>query len=127
MTKRPASEIPREKEFFDFSTLKAEAPRTFTHAAEIASRLVQDEALFKGTFGEVLKDIANDLGLSEPTQEELQSIRDKDNIRCKVHLTGHPGAYMRCDSNSDDIFINEQVHLFLHFDDCTQNDLICDN
>ena len=125
MTKWPASEIPRVEEFFDFSTLKAEAPRTFTHAAEIASRLVQDEALFKGTFGAVLKDVANDLGLSEPTQEERQSIRD--NIRCKVRLTEHPGVYMRCDSNSDDIFINEQVHLFLHFDDCTQNDLICDN
>ena len=96
--------------FFDFSTLKAKAPRTFTHAAEIASRLVQDEALFEGTLGEVLKDVANDLSMSEPTQEKLQSIRD--NIRCKVHLTGHPGAYMRCDSNSDDIFINEQVHLF---------------
>ena len=118
MTKRPASDTSRVEEFFNITILKAEAPRTLTHAAEIASRLVQDEALFKGVFGEVLKDIANDLGLSVPTQEELQSIRD--NIRCKVHLTGHPDSYMQCDSNSDDIFINEQVHLFVQFDDCAQ-------
>ena len=113
MPKRPATEIPHAEGFFDFNTLKdIDVPETCMQAAEIASCLIQDDGFFERTFCKVLKDIAKDAGLSEPTPEETQSIRD--NLRCKVHVTGDPDSYMQCSTYAADVIINSQVFLFCY-------------
>ncbi len=112
MPKRSATEIPNAEGFFDFSTLKdIDVPETCIQAAEIASRLIRDDGFFESTFCKVMKDIANCAGLSEPTTEETQSIRD--NLRCKVHVTEDPDSYMQCSTYAADIFINSQVFFVL--------------
>jgi hypothetical protein len=110
MPKRPAPEILNAEGLFDFSTMKGiDVPDICIEAAEIASRLMQDDGFFESTVCKVLKDIAKDAGLSEPTQEETQNIRD--NLRCNVHVSEDPDSYMQCSTYSADVFINRQVLL----------------
>jgi hypothetical protein len=112
MTKRLASEIPHVEGFFDFSTLKdIDVPKTCIQGAEIASRLIPDDGFFESTVCKVLRDIAKDADLSEPTPEETRSIRD--NMRCKVHVTEDTDSYMQCSTCTADIFINSQVFRLL--------------
>ena len=110
MPKRPASDIPHAEGYFDFSTVKdIEVPIICIQAAEIASNQIQDDNFFESTVCKVLKDIAKDAGLSEPTPEETRIIRD--NLKCNVYVTEDPDSYMQCSTNDACIFINSQVFL----------------
>jgi hypothetical protein len=97
---------PLPRGFFDFSPLydETEVPEICTQSAEIASRLIQSDNFFEN---KICKGLAKFVGLSEPTPEEMQSIRD--NLGCKVNLTHGPDSYMQCATDSADIFINDQV------------------
>ena len=98
--------------FFDFSTLKdIDVPEICIEAAEIASRLIQNDSFFESTVYKVLKDIAKDADLAEPTPEEARRIRDT--MRCKVHVTEDPDSYMQCSTYTADIFVTSQVILLL--------------
>ena len=76
-------------------------------AADIASNLIQDDSFFEGTFVEVLREIAKDNHLPEPTRTLIHSIRD--NLRCDVLRTQDPEVYMQCSIEEAKVFINEQV------------------
>jgi hypothetical protein len=107
-----SAETSVKAQYVDFTTLQTDSfspPDICLEAAAIACNLIQNDLFFEGTFGEVLREIAEGNGLPKPTQEVIHNIRQ--NLRCEIFTTHDSEVYMQCSTEKAKIFINEEVDL----------------